>query len=371
MRKFFRFFKRALLLLILLAAAGAGLTAYMWEDNWGEPAGAYVFEQVLENRLGNDLGDYYDNEYGDGLLLGVCGAGGPMPDPDRGGPCLFVRAGEQIFVVDAGNSAARNLGIMQVPFDEVRALLVTHFHSDHIDGLGELMLQRWIAGGWDSPLPVMGPVGVDQVVEGFNLAYALDQGWRTAHHGSEIAPPSGFGAEAEAIAVSSNPGASTVIHEGDGLRITAFRVNHDPVTPALAYRFDYRGRSLLISGDTSPTESLNVQAKNVDLLVHEALQPKLVELMAAAGEEQDLPLVVKIAEDIPGYHTSPEDAAALAQRSGVDHLLLYHLVPPVPGLLFNRVFLGDARKNYSGPITLAEDGTLLFLPVGSDLIEAH
>ena len=371
MRKFLKLLKRTLLLLILLVAVGAGTVAFFWQGDLGKQAGAYVFERALENTLGNDLGDYYDSEYGDGLLLGVCGAGGPMPNPDRGGPCLFVRAGKHIFVVDAGNSAARNLGIMQVPFDEVQALLVTHFHSDHIDGLGELMLQRWIAGGWDSPLPVIGPAGVDQVVEGFNLAYELDQEWRTAHHGPEVAPPSGFGALAEAIAVSSNPGASTVIHEEGGLRITAFRVNHDPVTPALAYRFNYRGRSLLISGDTSPTESLNVQAKNVDLLVHEALQPKLVELIADVGREKDFPLVVKIAEDIPGYHTSPEDAAALAQRSGVGHLLLYHLVPPVPGRLFNRVFLGDAQKNYSGPITLAEDGTLVFLPVGSDLIEVH
>jgi ribonuclease Z len=83
----------------------------------------------------------------DGLHVALCGAGGPMPDPKRSGACVAVVAGTQLFVVDAGTNGVRNLVRMRYPIGSIEALLLTHFHSDHIDGLGELATLRWVQGG--------------------------------------------------------------------------------------------------------------------------------------------------------------------------------------------------------------------------------
>jgi ribonuclease Z len=124
----------------------------------------------------------------DGLHVGLCGSGSPMPDPTRAGPCTVVVAGRRIYVVDVGEGSVKNLALMNLPPARVTALLITHFHSDHIADLGELMLQHWAGGATQSPLPVYGPTGVDRVVQGFEAAYTLDEGYRIAHHGPKVVP---------------------------------------------------------------------------------------------------------------------------------------------------------------------------------------
>src|SRR3546814_10277528 len=99
-----------------------------------------------------------------------------------------------MFVVDAGEGAARNIAQMGLPNGKIRALFLTHYHSDHIDGLGPMMLLRWTASGNTAPLPVYGPDGVEAVIGGFNAAYAADNRYRTAHHGAVVTPPAAAGA---------------------------------------------------------------------------------------------------------------------------------------------------------------------------------
>src|SRR3546814_7428194 len=125
----------------------------------------------------------------DGVHVGLCGTGSPLPARERAASCTVVIAGKAMFVVDAGEGAARNIAQMGLPNGRIRALFLTHYHSDHIDGMGPMMLLRWTASGNRSPLPVHGPTGVEGVIAGFNAAYALDNGYRTAHQGAEITPP--------------------------------------------------------------------------------------------------------------------------------------------------------------------------------------
>src|SRR5271168_5507515 len=136
----------------------------------------------------------------DGLSVGLCGSGSPMPDPTRAGPCAVVVAGRQLFVVDSGQGSTKNLSLMNLPPAQVSAVFLTHYHSDHIADLGELMLQHWAAGAATAPLPVYGPTGVDQVVAGFEEAYGLDRGYRIAHHGPKVMPPAGWGGTAHPFA---------------------------------------------------------------------------------------------------------------------------------------------------------------------------
>jgi ribonuclease Z len=307
-------------------------------------------------------------KWDDGLYAGLAGTAGPFPDIKRAGPCMVVLAGGHLYIVDAGQGAARNIALMGFPVGKVDAVLLTHFHSDHIADLGEIMMQRWVGGSNEKPLDVIGPPGVETVVEGFNRAYKLDDGYRVAHHGALTVPPSGAGGMARPFSLSSEEDASVIVIDGGGLKVTAFKVNHAPVSPVVGYRFDYKGRSLVISGDTLPCESLTKQARGADILFQSALQPAMVKLIHDQAGFSSVPSLAKITEDIPGYHSSPEDAAKTASGAGVKQLVLYHITPPIPNPLLNNIYLGDAGKYFKGPITIGEDGMLFSLPANSGKI---
>jgi len=307
--------------------------------------------------------------FDDGLYAGLCGTGSPLPDINRAGSCIAVLAGEHFFVVDAGEGSTRNVLLMNLPLIKTDAILLTHFHSDHIADLGEMELQRWAGGANKTPVEVIGPTGVEQVVQGFNLAYQLDAGYRVAHHGPDAVPPTGAGGIAKPFELSSEPNASVVVFDKDGVKITAFKVDHRPVVPAVGYRFDYKGRSVVISGDTVYSESLLEHATGADVLLHEALNADLVHMLHENAGLSNSPSLGRITHDIPSYHSTPQDAAKISAAARVKHLILVHIIPPLPSRILNKLFLGDAKKYYKGPITMGEDGMLVFLPLNSDRIE--
>jgi ribonuclease Z len=305
----------------------------------------------------------------DGLYAGLCGTGSPMPDIHRAGSCVAVLAGEHFFIVDAGEGSTRNVLLMNFPIGKADAILLTHFHSDHIADLGEMELQRWAGGSNKTPVDVIGPAGVESVVQGFNLAYHLDVGYRVAHHGPETMPPGGAGGIARPFELSAEPNSSIVVFDRDGVKITAFKVDHKPVEPAVGYRFDYKNRSIVISGDTIYSESLKEHAEGADVLFHEALNADMVRMMNDNAGLASSPALGRITHDIPEYHSTPEDAAKIATAAGVKHLIYYHIIPPLPSSILKNLFLGDAKKFYKGPITMGEDGMITFLPANSDRIE--
>ncbi|MEM6476525.1 MAG: MBL fold metallo-hydrolase [Pseudomonadota bacterium] len=341
--------------LVLLVVAGTLTLAF--QRTIGERLFAVAASQIVDGNL---------LDPGEGLHVGLCGPGSPLPNPARAGPCNVVIAGDQTFVIDIGEAGARNLNLMNVDIAGIEGLLLTHFHSDHVDGIGPLALLYWTVGTSKSPLPVHGPEGVEAIVDGFNAAYATDKTYRIAHHGENIVPPSGGGLTARPFTVADE---AVVVLDRDGLRITAFPVDHDPVAPSVGYRFDYKGRSVVISGDTARSASLERASKGADILVHDALQPRLVGEITRALESAGNQNTATITRDILDYHASPEDAAASAQAAGVRHLVLSHLVPPIPNRFFYPAFLGDAADNFDGEITVGEDGMLFSLPPESNAIE--
>lgn len=345
-------------LLIALVIVAIGLLAYSQRAT----IATRVMEKGLEARMGANTIDTLE----DGLHLALCGAGGPMPAPNASGPCVVVVAGKQMFVVDAGTDGLRNLSRMGYQPADIEAVFLTHFHSDHIDGLGETATIRWASGAHTSPLPVYGPEGVQQVVDGFNTAYAFDADYRHAHHGDSVAPLSGAGMVAKSF---TKPGAGelvTLYSTGD-LTVEALAVDHSPVEPAVGYRFTYKDRSLLITGDTVKLANIEKFAQGVDLLVHEALAPNLVGMMHDAAAQGGNQIMAQITDDILTYHASPVEAAETARDAGVGHLLYYHIVPPLvfPGqdiLYLNGA--GEIFPNY----TIGQDGVSFSLPAGSDEI---
>jgi ribonuclease Z len=324
----------------------------------------WLAERAFQAALDKNVGIDQSLKLGDGLHAYVCGSGSPMPDSDRAGPCIAVLAGNQAFIFDSGSGSVRKLMRMGFPIGKLRAEFLTHLHSDHIDGLGEALLQAWVGGGRAAPLPVYGPEGVDKVVAGFNAAYTIDSGYRIAHHGPEVANPAGFGGAAQIITLADGTD-SQVVYDQDGVKVTAIRVIHDPVKPAFGYRIDYKGRAITVSGDTVYAPAFVAASKGADLMFHEALNKKMVAALGKKLGERGQAKPAKIMSDIQGYHASPEDAARAAREAGVNTLVLYHLVPPVPAKLIEPLFLGDAPKQFPGTLKLAHDGMVVSLPADS------
>jgi len=270
----------------------------------------------------------------DGLHVYMCGAGSPLADPKRSGPCIAVLAGKKAFIFDAGTNGSQNLGPMGFPTGRVEEIFLTHLHSDHLDGLGQMLLGTWINSGRTSPTKVSGPIGTAQIVDGFNMAYQIDSTYRTAHHGTKVANPATFGATAREIDLS---GGTKVVYDKDNVKITAFNVSHAPVHPAFGYRIDYKGRSVAISGDTKYDPNIALASKDVDVLFHEALNMEI-------------------------------DAAKTAKQAGASDLVLYHIVPMLPSDALIPIFVRGASDEFDGKITVSEDGTILRLPVDSEAI---
>ncbi len=303
----------------------------------------------------------------DALRVVLCGTSSPLPHPTRAKACTAVFAGGRMWIVDTGPGSWNNLGLWQVDGRHVGGILLTHFHSDHIAELGEFNLQTWVAGR-PGPLRVFGPPGVERVVAGFSEAYALDSGYRTAHHGRELLPPEVGRMEAHAVSGPAERGGSDVVLEEDGMKITAFAVTHTPVVPAYGYRFDYRGRSVVVSGDTVEDAGLVTAARGADVLVHEAQANHLVAILREEAERTERPRIAKILGDIPSYHTSPVQAAEVANAAGVRLLVLSHLTPPPPAWLVERAFLRGVSAVRADGWVLGDDGVLVTLPIGSDVV---
>ena len=289
----------------------------------------------------------------DGLKVFMCGTSSPLPDPNRAQACVAVLAGESLFLVDAGAGSAQVATLAGLPLEQLEAVFLTHFHSDHITAVPEFNLNSWVAGR-PEPLSIVGPQGVSEIVDGFNAAYRLDSSYRVAHHGADLLAPN-LGVMASQL---MEPGSTMEFGE---LRVTSVLVDHDPVQPAVAYRFDYRGRSVVVSGDAVVSQSLIDGAAGADLLLQDALSMPIVRALekATAGTR-----LSNIFLDIQDYHAHTSDMAELAEQSGVRQLAIYHMVPPPQNALLEKVF---ARDLPSGTI-ITEDHMMFELPAGSDEI---
>jgi ribonuclease Z len=221
---------------------------------------------------------------------------------------------------------------------------------------------------------VYGGPGVERVVEGFNRAYELDQGYRTAHHGEEVMPSASWGLRPVSVELDGPPtpakDRSAVVLDNGELRITALEVDHAPIEPAYAYRFDYKGRSAVVTGDLKYHPPLARGAAGVDLLVSEAISRTMTRSLEAAAHSAAHSAArgrtAAIMHDVQDYHISPEEAARLANDAGARHLAFYHLLPAPDGWLPRQLFARGVNEVRPSDWTIADDGTLYTLPLGSD-----
>lgn len=252
----------------------------------------------------------------------MCGTGSPLADATRASACVAVIAAGEVVLIDVGPGSWRQVAVNRIPTAAVSAVLLTHFHSDHIGDLGEVVTQTWLAGR-AKPLEVFGPPGVEKVVAGFAQAYSQDVEYRIAHHTETMLPRAAAGAVAREVKLKSDTEAA-VVFERNGLKVTAFNVEHSPVKPAYGYRLDYKGRSVVVSGDTAKSINLAKHTAGADLLIHDVLAKDVMTMAAGNADRSGDKRRAKLIRDILTYHASPAEAAEIANGAKVETLVHRH-----------------------------------------------
>lgn len=272
------------------------------------------------------------------ILLGT--GGGPRPRKASSAPAQVIIINDAAYVVDCGDGVARQLAMADVPLASIRNVFITHQHDDHTADYGNLLLLAWTAG-LRTRVDTWGPPPLARMTRLFLEMNDSDIRTRIADEGR--------GPLAPLIHVHelSRPG---VVMRDANVRVTSALVHHPPVTPSFAFRFDAADRSIVISGDTTPSDSLVELARGADILVHEALFPAGVERLVAR-----VPNAADLRRSILSHHTAVEDEGRIAQSAGVKTLVLSHLVPPDDAAITDQMWIDAAKLHFDGQVVVGKD----------------
>jgi ribonuclease Z len=271
----------------------------------------------------------------------LIGTGTPVPRPDRFGPSTLIEAGDQKLLVDAGRGATIRLVQLGVPMGQIDVLFLTHYHSDHTSGVPDLWLTGWLSSHYarrTKPMRVIGPVGAKVLMAKLAEAYAADIKIRLE---DEKLPPEGIATIVEEFDRDG------VVYEANGVKVIAFEVDHgDAIKPCYGYRFEYRGRSAVLSSDTRYNQNVIKYGRGADLLVHEVAMAR-PELMSEAYIQR-----------IVAHHTTPREAGLVFAETKPKLAAYTHLVflasEAVPAPTIDDL-VSETRETYSGPLQVGED----------------
>ena len=242
----------------------------------------------------------------------ILGTGTPNADPDRWGPAVAVVAGGRAYLVDAGAgvvrraaAAARDHGIAALAPEGLDRLFITHLHSDHTVGLPDVILSPWVLDR-PEPIRIFGPPGTAGMVTHIEAAWREDIHMRL--FGLE---PRDANRDAYRALVTETTGGP--VHEDENVRVTAIPVLHGSWPHPLGYRFEGGGRTIVISGDARPSESLVEACDGCDVLVHEVYSAEAFQRRATEWQAYHA-----------RAHTSTVELADIATRARPGLLVLYH-----------------------------------------------
>jgi len=272
------------------------------------------------------------------ILLGT--AGGPTPKPNRAAPAQAIVVGDATYVVDCGNGVARQMVLAQLRLGSIRGVFITHHHSDHNADYGNLLLLAW-ASDLAHPVDSHGPPPLVAMTRQFLELNDFDIRTRIADEGR---PPLASLIRPREIT------AGGVIHQDERVKVTAALVEHPPVVPSFAYRFDCPDRSIVISGDTRPSAALVELARGADVLVHEVMHVPSIEALIARE-----PNATTLREHLLASHTTTEQVGRLATEAGVGTLVLSHFVPGGFPFLSDEAWHDAVRPHFAGRLVVGRD----------------
>lgn len=295
----------------------------------------------------------------DAMEIVVTGSGGPMPNDERRPPSITVKVNEKVYLFDAGQGTDLAMRENNIPMGDLDAVFLTHFHSDHIAGLGEVKLNSWTTGR-EEPINVYGPTGLNDLIEGLTRFYAFDTSYRLAHHPEAVVKERASRFVPHEFDSPEEGEFETVFEEGD-FRVIAFKVNHDPVKPAVGYRLEYKDKAAIITGDTVYTENLVEASRGADVIFADALDHELTMMLEQAAKEVGSESVMWIARDIREYQMDPVDCARLARDAGAKRLVLVHVTPPIISEIQKRIYIEGIKEVFNGEYEIGYDGLRVVL----------
>ena len=272
------------------------------------------------------------------ILLGT--GGGPTPKAGRSAPAQVILVGGEAYVIDCGNGVARQLVLAGVPLKSLRSVFLTHHHSDHNADYGNLLLLSW-AASLATPVDTYGPPPLERMTQLFLELNDVDIRTRIADEGRRPL--------ADLIRPHEISVGGPVMRDAN-VTVTAARVEHPPVTPSFAYRFDCPDRSIVISGDTRPCDAVVSLAKGADVLVHEVMYLPALEALIATE-----PNAKSLKAHLLASHTPVEDVGRVATAAGVKTLVLSHFVPGGLPIIPDEVWLAAVRPHFSGRVVIGRD----------------
>lgn len=272
------------------------------------------------------------------ILLGT--GGGPRPRRVSSAPAQVILVDGVAFVVDCGDGVARQMVMAGVPLASLRHIFITHQHSDHTADYGNLFWLAWTAG-LRTRVDTWGPPPLRKMTAQFLAMNSPDIRTRIVDEGR---------VPLESLIAAHDIRQPGVVVRDSGVTVTSALVDHPPVVPAFAYRFDTPDRSIVISGDTAPSQALVKLARGADVLVHEAMLMAGVDRLVAR-----VPNARDLKRSIVSHHTTAQDAGRIAQAAGVGTLVLSHLVPPDDPLITEHMWLDAARTHFRGTVILGRD----------------
>lgn len=272
------------------------------------------------------------------ILLGT--AGGPTPKPNRAAPAQVVVVDNKSYVIDCGNGVSRQMILAKLKLASIRDVFLTHHHSDHNADYGNLLLLAW-ATDLAKPVDTYGPPPLANMTRLFLELNDYDIQTRIVDEGR---PP------LKDLIVPHEVTADGIVMQDENIKVTAALVEHPPVKPALAYRFDCPDRSIVISGDTRPSQNLVKLAQGADVLVHEVMHlPSLEQLIATEPNARTL------REHLLASHTTTEQVGRIATEAGVKTLVLSHFVPGGYPFLKDEVWFDAVRPYFAGDLVVGHD----------------
>jgi len=274
----------------------------------------------------------------DTTTLILLGTGTPVPSPTAQGPATAVTVGNRIFLFDAGAGVMRQMAAAGLPYrgGPITTVFLTHLHSDHTLGLPDVILTSWVMGR-QRPLPVVGPPGTGAMTDHLLAAWREDIAVRTEglEHGVR---------DGHRVAVRETKGG--VVYDSAGVRITAIPVPHGSWRWSFAYRIDAPGRSIVISGDTRPSEALVEAARGVDLLLHEVYPESRLKPETRPGGDEWVSYM-------RSFHTSDRELGRIAARARPGLLVLYHVVRMAG--TDEELLAGIRGGGFDGPVAIGKD----------------